>query len=113
MSKRKATAEQTEKRRFWKAHIDAWQTGSHKQSQYCRDHQLKPHRFIYWKNKFSQIKAPPVSLVEVSFPKVFRSRLNRPLVLLKVAVGDKYKVEVAPGFDPVTLKEIVLTLGQV
>ena len=113
MSKRKATAEQIEKHRFWKAHIDAWQAGNHKQSQYCRDHQLKPHRFIYWKKKFAPAKASPVSLVEVSFPKAFQSPLNIPLVPLKVAVGDKYKVEVAPGFDPVTLKEIILTLEQV
>lgn len=113
MSRRKATAEQIEKRRFWKAHIYAWQSGSLKQSQYCRDHQLQPHRFIYWKKKLTPAKASPVSLVEVSFPKPFQSPLNSPAAPLKVVFGDKYKVEVAPGFDPVTLKEIILTLGQV
>jgi hypothetical protein len=112
MGKRKATAAEIEKRRFWKKHIDAWRDGDLSQRQYCREHGLKYHRFIYWKEKFSATKAPSASLVEFSVPEMFRPPLHTQTSALKVAVGDTYKVEVDPGFDPATLKEILFTLGQ-
>jgi hypothetical protein len=110
MSKRKTTAAQRETQRFWKAHIDAWKVGRLKQSRYCRDHQLKLHQFIYWKKKFSQPIESPVSLVEISLPKLFP--LHARSAALKVAVGDNLKIEVDPGFDPATLKRLIVTLGQ-
>lgn len=113
MDKRKGTAEQIEKRRFWKEHIDTWRIGNLNQSQYCRRHGLKHQRFVYWKRKFSAAETSSVSLVEVSVPKIFQPPFHSSQAsALKVAFGDKYKVEVAPGFDPVTLKEVLLTLGQ-
>ena len=67
MAKKTITAEQREKRRFWKHHIDTWSAGNLNQSQYCSRHQLNRHRFVYWKRKFSsQKQQSPISLVEVS-----------------------------------------------
>ena len=112
MDRRKATAAEIEKRRFWKKHIEAWKDSGLNQRQYCKHHQLKHHRFVYWKKKFISVKAPSVSLVELSVPKMFRPSRHAQTTALKVAYGDMYKVEVDPGFDPVTLKEILFTLGQ-
>lgn len=112
MGKRKARAAEVEKRRFWKKHIDAWRGGDLSQRQYCREHGLKYHRFIYWKKKFPATKASSVSLVEVSVPEMFQPSVHDQTAALKVAVGGTYKVEVDPGFDPATLKEILFTLGQ-
>ncbi len=112
MSKRKTTAEQLEKRRFWNEHIEAWKNSGLRQSEYCRRHQLKNHRFVYWKKKFARSKDTSVSLVEVSLPKIFQRPVQYRPTALKVAVGDKYKVEVEPGFDPLTFKQVIHTLGQ-
>ena len=113
MAKKTITAEEREKRRFWKHHIDSWRAGNLNQSQYCRQHQLNFHRFVYWKRKFTaQNQQSPISLVEVSVPNIFRAPNQGSSTPLKVAVGDRFKIEVAPGFDPVTLKQVILTLGQ-
>ena len=57
------------KRRFWKQHIDNWQTGDLSQAEYCRKHHLRVHRFIYWKKKFHAPKASQ-ALVELKIPNV-------------------------------------------
>jgi hypothetical protein len=74
MDRRKATAAEIEKRRFWKKHLDAWRDGEFTQREYCRQHGLIYHRFIYWKEKFTAPKAPPVSLLEVSVPEILRPK---------------------------------------
>ena len=113
MAKKTITAEEREKRRFWKHHIDTWRAGNLNQSQYCRQHQLNFHRFVYWKRKFSsQKQRPPICLVEVSEPNIFRAPNQGSSTPLQIAVGDRFKIEVAPGFDPVTLKQVIVTLGQ-
>lgn len=92
--------------------MDAWMSGCLNQSRYCRQHQLKLNQFIYWRKKFSPAPESSVSLVEVPLAKIFHPQKYSSSAALKVAVGDKYKVEVNPGFDPVTFKEIIVTLGQ-
>jgi len=34
---------------YWLKHIEAWQTTGSSQAKYCREHQLKPHQFSYYK----------------------------------------------------------------
>ena len=111
---KKLTARQqelAEKRRFWKEQIDTWKCSGLKQSEYCRRHQLKVHRFVYWKKKFKEPKAPSASFVQIYPPKVFQSHPGPRPTPLRLLVGG-YTIEVTSGFDPVTLKQLVLTLGQ-
>ena len=35
----------------WYQHIDAWELTHSTQADYCRNNQLPPHQFSYWKNK--------------------------------------------------------------
>ena len=103
--------ELAEKRRFWKKHIETWQSGNLKQSEYCRRHQLKIHRFVYWKKKYKKPKLPGASFVQVYPPQVFKSPLHPRPTPLRVLISG-LKIEVEPGFDPATLKQLVVTLGQ-
>jgi len=110
----KLTARQqelVEKRRYWKEHIDTWKCSDLKQSEYCRRHQLKVHRFVYWKNKFRKPKAPSTSFVQIYPPQILQSHSVARPAPLRLLVGG-YKIEVNSGFDPVTLKQLVITLGQ-
>ena len=103
--------ELAEKRRFWKEHIDTWHAGGLKQSEYCRLHQLKLHRFVYWKKRFGSkaAKDPAVSFVQVYPPQLLNNPVGCPPSPLRLLVGD-YKIEVQSGFDPLTLKQLVHTL---
>lgn len=41
----------------WKHHIDQWQSSRLSGTDYCRQHELTYHCFIYWRSKFSQARA--------------------------------------------------------
>lgn len=39
---------------FWQQQVDAWQQSGQSQKQFCQDHQLIYHRFVYWRRKLDQ-----------------------------------------------------------
>jgi len=47
------TESEDNKQRHWQQHIESWRKSELSQAAYCREHQLKPHRFSYWKRKLS------------------------------------------------------------
>ena len=96
------------KRRFWKQHIEDWQAGDLSQAEYCRKHQLKVHRFFYWKKKFNTLKAPQ-ALVELKLPPM--SYTNQ-ASSLRVSVN-RFEVDVDRDFDPITLRQLIYTLENV
>ena len=100
------------KRRFWKKHVENWQASELIQSEYCRHHNLKVHRFIYWKKKFSCSKEMPASLVQIPLAKFFQNPIHGSQSLLRVTVNEKFKIEVEPGFDPTTLQQLIHSLGR-
>jgi hypothetical protein len=57
-----------QRRRFWEHHIEQWQKSGVSQAAYCRRHQLKAHRFYYWRRRL------PASQNRVSFLPVAFSR---------------------------------------
>jgi hypothetical protein len=40
---------------YWTQHIDAWQASGLNQNAYCREYDLKPHQFSYWKRKLAAL----------------------------------------------------------
>lgn len=57
-----------QRRRFWEHHIEQWQKSGVSQAAYCRNNQLKAHRFYYWRRRL------PISQNRVSFLPVAFSR---------------------------------------
>jgi hypothetical protein len=49
---------QTQKQRFWRQHIQAWQAGRLSQAAYCRKHNLSSASFGYWRKRV-KADAPP------------------------------------------------------
>ena len=111
MSKAERQAALREKRRFWKAHIEAWKAGGLKQSRYCRRHDLKLHQFVYWRKKYDPAStAAPVSLVRVDLPaQTFHRPVPSPAGL-RLFVGGDRRIEVDRDFDPVAPKQLIQTL---
>jgi len=46
------------KRRFWQVHLQAWKKSGLIQAEYCRQHDLRVNRFIYWKRKIASKSTP-------------------------------------------------------
>jgi hypothetical protein len=40
-----------QKHSFWKHHLEHWQQSGLSQLPYCREHQLKTHRFYFWRQR--------------------------------------------------------------
>jgi hypothetical protein len=100
-----------EKRRFWSAHISTWKLSRLSQIEYCRRHELKFHQFVYWRRKFCRKPAAPLSLVQVPATAVAQvSGYRLQPAALRLALAADLSIEVGPGFDPATLRELVTVL---
>ena len=103
--------EPDQKRQYWNTHITDWQASRLSQTEYCRRHELKFHRFVYWRRKLASKAAIPISLVQVPAAAVARAAGYGPrIVALRVALAPDLCIEVSPGFDPLTLKQVVAAL---
>jgi hypothetical protein len=103
--------ERERKRRDWNTHITSWRTSRLSQTEYCRRHELKFHQFVYWRRKFVPAPAIPISLVQVPATAVaqaagYGSRSSA----MRVALAPDLSIEVCPGFDPLTLQQVVTAL---
>ena len=46
-----AALEKIQAKAFWPIHIDQWRASGQSQAAYCRQHDLCPQKFNYWKRK--------------------------------------------------------------
>jgi hypothetical protein len=97
-----------EKRRYWRRHLDSWQTSELTQVEYCRQHDLSRFRFQYWKRRFQESASLP-TLIEVPFSSVIS---RKPSHALRLVVGDHYQIAVERNFDPVALKQLIGVLDR-
>ena len=94
-----------DKRRFWKAHIQAWQRSGYSLAEYGKHHNLIYHRLIYWKIKFKNERAIPVSFVPVPLPS---APSNTPLILS--LQNDRFKIEIGADFSDKLLNRLIVNL---
>jgi hypothetical protein len=92
-------------RRFYQKHIERWRQSQLSQKEYCRQNEIIPHRFTYWKKRLADDKSAltfvPVPLVH-NFP--------APTSTIDLVIAGGFKIQVGPGFDPPTLKQLIHTL---
>jgi hypothetical protein len=98
----------TEKRRYWRQHLEAWQASGLTQVAYCRQSGLSRFQFQYWKRRFQESVSLP-ALIEVPFASVMARKPNQALRLL---VGDQYQIAVERDFDPVALRQLIGVLDR-
>ena len=73
---------------------------------FCGRHGIKKTTLDYW---FARTREPEKTKGFVEVRPEFASRPNTPLA---VVVADKYRIEIADGFDHRLLAEIVAALGR-
>ncbi len=93
-------------RRFYQKHLERWRQSQLSQKEYCRQNEIIQHRFTYWKKRLSDEKSVPtfvpVPLVH-NIPASSSSRID-------LVITGGFKIQVGPGFDPATLKQLIHTL---
>jgi transposase len=94
-----------EKRRFWQAHIQAWQRSGYSLAAYGKHHNLVYHRLIYWKSKFENEQTKPLSFVPVS---LHPDPPDTPLTLS--LQNNRFKIEIGAGFSGNLLGRLITTL---
>lgn len=96
----------------WHSHLQNCQTSGLSQAEYCRQHNLKYHSFLYWKRKlYKPVRdSKDIQLVELSGGLNFSSLLpGLPPSSLRVWLGE-YCIEVGDNFSPGALSQLVHTL---
>ena len=102
--------EPTEKCRFWQEQINQQLHSKLSQAQFCEQHGLKLNQFTYWKYKHGK-KAADKDITFVSVPMAsFRAPAASPRAALHLLTDAGHRIEVYPGFDPATLKQLIAAL---
>jgi len=102
-----------EKRRFWKAHIQAWERSGFSQNEYCRRHKLKNNQLTYWKTKFKHERSKHINFVPVPMKTAHQVQqtIDPNDSGLAVQLG-KIKIKIANNFNPDSLVKVVSTLEE-
>jgi len=91
-------------RKFWKIHLETWEESGLLQKEYCRQHNLIYHRFVYWKARFKSRNLP------IKFVQVASQPINPGPFFLKLNLPQGCQVEVPDDFSEDTLKRLLATL---
>jgi hypothetical protein len=101
--------EPAEKCRFWKEQIERQLQSKMSQAQFCEQNGLKLHQFTYWK----YIHGKKAVATEVAFVSVPVAGFGAPAAAgaaLHLVTDAGHRIEVYPGFDPATLKQLIVAL---
>jgi len=104
--------ENKRKREYWSSHIERWQESGLSQSDYCREHDLKDHQFIYWKKRIVRTETAS-KFVSLNLRSFTEKQPLQPGCPLRVVVPNGLKVEVEAGFDPHLLGQLIVALRAV
>jgi hypothetical protein len=105
----KAAAVKGDRRKFWATHIEAWSQSGLTQVDYCRRHGLRWSNFHYWRKRLNGLPAP-AALVELPVSSIIDGQATRDPNGL-VLIFDRYRVEIADGFNPAALARLIQVLG--
>ncbi|MCW7554037.1 hypothetical protein NX722_15700 [Endozoicomonas gorgoniicola] len=101
---------------FWKNHIHAWNKSGLSQTEYARKHQLSVKTFGYHKRRhFNQAVIESVQdsqpLIPVSIAEEPVSKKQAPAETTETGISlispGGFRVELAAGFDPDALKQVL------
>ncbi len=96
---------------FWENHIQEWSQTKLTQNAYCRNNNLRPNQFTYWKNKLKQQNLP-VEFVQVT-SNHFEEVINRPSSnTLRLNIKSEFQIEIPDGFSQTTLEQVLQVVGQ-
>ena len=98
------------KRRFWAAHIKAFEQSGFSRSEYCRRHDLSYHALTYWlrRDKQKSIAASRINLVQLPMTPACSAQSTQPGIILRV--GSRYTLELNQDFNQSALARVLVVL---
>jgi transposase len=97
------------KERLWRRWIDQWRVGGLSVRAFCARHGLAIASFYTWRRVLKQRAADEVVFAPVQ---VVADVVPTHTSALEVVLTDGRAVRVAPGFDPVTLRQLLAVLEE-
>lgn len=96
---------------FWEHHIKQWSESGMSQNAYCRQNDLRPNQFTYWKNKFKN------DLLLPEFVQVPSTQISQVLNFseqkgLRLNIDNGFQIEIPDGFSQTTLAQVLQVLGR-
>ena len=104
------------KREFWIKHIKAWSKSDMAQAEYARQHNLSIKSFGYYRRRYfhEEQKTQPEAIAATLLPVTVvadeqaRPTVPEPGITLQSPGG--FRIELAAGFDPVALQQVLKAL---
>lgn len=93
-----------QKRVFWENHIEQWRRSDLSQSTYCRNHDLKTHRFFYWRRRVLETPSD-VSFVPLALP-VNPAHHHR-AADVRICTPNGFTIELGGCDEPVALEQLI------
>lgn len=93
-------------RQFWEGHVRKWRDSTLTQAEYCRQNNLNPRSLTHWKGEITRT-CEEIRFVPVPFAGPLPMKTG---TAIKLAINEKYMVEVPDGFTPSTLKQVLQVL---
>ena len=98
------------KAEHWRQCVEAFQSSGLSRKAYCRKHQLNIHNLDYWRRRLNRDPGPgsPESINQFVPIRVYEDTLSDSTIKLRIG---QITIEVAAGFAPQHLKNILQVLG--
>jgi hypothetical protein len=99
-----------DKASLWQQRIEGWETSGLTQWMYCQQHDISLASFGYWRTRLKRIQPNKNSQqIETRFlPVQLMSSRHDPSLTIRTA--QNLSIDVAAGFDPQLLKEVLQVL---
>lgn len=96
---------------FWKHHIKQWSESGMSQNAYCRQNDLRPNQFTYWKSKFKNQTLFP-EFVQVPSTQITQVLNRSEQKGLRLNIDNRFQIEIPDGFSQTTLSQVLQVLGR-
>jgi hypothetical protein len=112
-------AEQRRTRAQWRRLVEGWRDSGLTQSQYCARHRISVASLRRWRDVFdreSEVGAGAASARADGAIRLLPVEVREPALAagggtpLALVIGERLRVEIAPGFDAPTLRRLVAVL---
>ena len=99
-----------DKAEHWRQHVEAFRSSGLSRKAYCRKHQLNIHSLDYWRKRLNRDsgQGSPESMNRFVPIRVHEDNLSDSAIKLRIG---QITIEVAAGFAPEHLKNILQVLG--
>lgn len=96
-----------EQRQQWADRVESWRTSGKSVAEWCREHEVVYHKFLYWKDRFSQKKEKRSNSITTAFVEIPEDKTDRAGISLEY---QGLRIRLSKRFDHSTLQSLIILL---